>query len=46
MRAYQNEGFERAVLDVDADSPTGAVGLYEGLGFSEVNRSVSLVKQF
>lgn len=46
MRAYRNEGFERAVLDVDADSPTGAVGLYEGLGFSEVNRSVSLVKQF
>lgn len=46
MRTYKNEGLERAVLDVDADSPTGAVGLYEGLGFSEVNRSVSLVKQF
>lgn len=46
MRAYKNEGFGRAILEVDADSPTGAVALYEGLGFAEANRSVSLMKQF
>ncbi|RIS92722.1 GNAT family N-acetyltransferase, partial [Mycobacteroides abscessus] len=46
MRAYRNEGLQRAVLDVDADSPTGAVALYAGLGFSVVNRSISLIKQF
>lgn len=46
MRAYRHEGLQRAVLDVDADSPTGAVALYAGLGFSLVNRSISLIKQF
>lgn len=46
LRAYQDEGLDRAVLDVDGESPTGAVTLYEGLGFSTIDRSVSLVKQF
>lgn len=27
-------GFQRAGLGVDADNPTGALGLYEGLGFT------------
>ncbi|WP_406049038.1 GNAT family N-acetyltransferase [Kribbella sp. NBC_00889] len=27
-------GFQRAGLGVDADNPTGALGLYEGLGFA------------
>lgn len=44
MRVYRDAGFALAVLDVDAESPTGAVGLYEGLGFRESQRSVSLVK--
>ncbi|MDI6022716.1 GNAT family N-acetyltransferase [Leucobacter sp. UT-8R-CII-1-4] len=39
-------GLERAVLDVDSDSPTGANGLYEHLGFREKSRSLSLTKQF
>lgn len=37
---------ERAILDVDAESPSGALALHEGLGFSAGNRSISLVKQF
>lgn len=46
LHAYRAAGFERAVLAVDADSPTGALGLYESLGFRLVSRSVSLVKRF
>ncbi len=33
-------GFERAILGVDAENPTGALRLYEGLGFGPV-RSVT-----
>lgn len=39
-------GLEKAVLDVDSDSPTGALGLYGGAGFTEANRSLQLVKEF
>lgn len=46
MRAYRADGLDRAVLDVDFESPTGALALYEKLGFTTVDRSVSLVKQF
>ena len=31
--AFAASGLEYAALDVDADSPTGALALYEGLGF-------------
>lgn len=31
--ALTDEGFETAALDVDSDSPTGALGLYERHGF-------------
>ena len=34
---------EKAVLDVDTASPTGADALYEGLGFVADERSVALV---
>ncbi|MBI5160405.1 MAG: GNAT family N-acetyltransferase [Micrococcales bacterium] len=43
MRLAAAEGLERAVLDVDADSPTGAVGLYERLGFTGEQRSRAYV---
>lgn len=33
LRAAKADGFDTATLDVDADSPTGAFGLYERLGF-------------
>jgi mycothiol synthase len=41
LRAIAEAGLDKAVLDVDSDSPTGALGLYTGLGFEESNRSVS-----
>jgi ribosomal protein S18 acetylase RimI-like enzyme len=31
--ALADEGFRTAALDVDSDSPTGALGLYERNGF-------------
>jgi mycothiol synthase len=33
MRAFADRGLTSAALGVDADNPTGALGLYEGLGF-------------
>lgn len=33
LTAAKADGFDTATLDVDADSPTGAFGLYERLGF-------------
>ena len=38
-------GLERAVLDVDTASPTGANTLYEGLDFHATERSVALVER-
>ncbi|HTW09411.1 MAG TPA: GNAT family N-acetyltransferase, partial [Acidimicrobiales bacterium] len=37
-------GFAQASLDVDADSPTGALGLYTSLGFVRVHTYVMLKK--
>lgn len=33
MAAYAREGLTHAALNVDTDNPTGAFGLYSGLGF-------------
>lgn len=46
LEATAAAGLEKAVLDVDAESPTGALGLYTGVGFSEANRSLMLTKEF
>lgn len=46
LRASAAAGLERAVLEVDVDSPTGAVGLYERLGFVEERRSQVLARQW
>lgn len=43
LDAIADAGLERAVLDVDTASPTGANTLYEGLGFGATERSVALV---
>ncbi|MEL5953533.1 N-acetyltransferase [Streptomyces sp. CLV115] len=46
LRALRAVGLGHAVLDVDAESPTGALGLYQSLGFTVTDRAVSLVKRF
>ena len=46
LRAMAAEGLERAVLDVDAQNPSGALGLYSGLGFAEASRSMSFTRVF
>jgi mycothiol synthase len=33
MRAFEADGMDAAALDVDAGNDTGALGLYEGMGF-------------
>lgn len=44
LAAAKADGVESAALDVDADSPTGAVGLYERIGFSVQDTWVSQSK--
>jgi mycothiol synthase len=44
MRAFKTEGLDYARLGVDAENPTGALGLYEGLGFKQVKRFIMLGK--
>lgn len=46
LKAYEEAGFNSAVLDVDVDNPSGASGMYERLGFIEQDRSVSYAKRF
>ena len=44
MRAFEAEGLDYATLGVDAASPTGALRLYERLGFVPVKRFVTFAK--
>lgn len=46
LEAIAAAGIEKAVLDVDAENPTGALGLYTGVGFTEANRSLQLNKVY
>jgi mycothiol synthase len=41
LRSAQDDGFDRASLEVDADSLTGANGLYERAGFTVARTEVS-----
>ncbi|PFG19939.1 GNAT family N-acetyltransferase [Serinibacter salmoneus] len=43
LGATAEAGLERVVLDVDTDSPTGALGLYERAGFVASSRSATWV---
>lgn len=43
LDATRQAGLERAVLDVDTANPSGALGLYESLGFEATNRTVEYV---
>jgi mycothiol synthase len=33
LRRYRDAGFDRAALDVDSENPSGALGVYERVGF-------------
>jgi mycothiol synthase len=44
MTAARADGFVSASLGVDADSPTGAFGLYERIGFTIRDTSISMVR--
>lgn len=37
----KERGMDHGMLGVDADNPTGALGLYEGIGFSVAERSMA-----
>ena len=43
LRSARDAGLDKAVLDVDTESPTGANSLYGRLGFTPTERSVALV---
>lgn len=40
--AAADTGFERVILGVDSDNPTGALGLYRSLGYEDVRAVTSL----
>lgn len=44
MRLFRAEGLDEAYLGVDAHNPTGALGVYERLGFVSVRRFIALGK--
>jgi ribosomal protein S18 acetylase RimI-like enzyme len=44
MRAFKAEGLDYATLGVDTQNPSGALGLYEGLGFEAVKRFIMFAK--
>jgi ribosomal protein S18 acetylase RimI-like enzyme len=46
LRAARDAGLERIALDVDSENPTGALGLYTGMGFSTLHTSRAHVKEF
>lgn len=46
LRRHRAEGFEKVALDVDSENPSGALGLYERLGFEPESRSVAFVEEF
>jgi ribosomal protein S18 acetylase RimI-like enzyme len=44
MHAMQADGLDWATLGVDTTNPTGALRLYERLGFAQVKRFISFQK--
>lgn len=40
LEAARDAGFDRATLDVDSDSETGALALYTGMGFERTHRKL------
>lgn len=46
LAAGRASGHERATLAVDSDSPTGALGLYTGMGFEPAHRKLAFTLEF
>ena len=46
LRAIRDAGLDKANLDVDTESPTGATSLYTNLGFEATDREVAMVARF
>ena len=46
LRESRDAGLERTALDVDSENPTGALGLYTGMGFTALHTSQAHVKAF
>jgi mycothiol synthase len=46
MDAFRASGLDAATLGVDAENPTGALGIYERVGFRPIRRSVRLQRPF
>ena len=46
LHASREAGLERIALDVDSESPTGALGLYTGMGFTPLHTSRAHLKAF
>ncbi|MBX3056142.1 MAG: GNAT family N-acetyltransferase [Anaerolineae bacterium] len=44
MRALKEAGLDKAALGVDTENPTGALRLYENLGFYAMRRSITFTK--
>lgn len=44
MHRLKDEGMEIAILGVDSQNPSGALGLYESVGFQQHHTSISYVK--
>jgi mycothiol synthase len=44
LRAFRDRGMTEGALGVDAENPTGALGLYEGLGFRVAGRATTYRK--
>lgn len=46
LRESARRGWQKAVLDVDADNPTGARSLYTGMGFVTTFSETGLVREY
>jgi ribosomal protein S18 acetylase RimI-like enzyme len=44
MTAFRDAGFDRATLGVDSENPTGALGLYESVGFGPQRRWITYLR--
>jgi mycothiol synthase len=45
LQVLKDAGMETAILGVDADNPSGALGLYQSVGFRQLRRSIVLRQQ-